>query len=157
MDGAIELDFAGGRFLFCLPVHAWIAVERGPTNPARRTREYPVSVFTIYDELSAGIGADPTTGEVSVLPGATVFWGDIQNILEQALAAGNAGEKDGDRFEVGVQLAARLVGEAMQPGKIASCVGTAWAVLHAAIKGIDLKKKPDDLTEENHSPSGVDR
>lgn len=142
MDGAIELEFAGGKFLFNLPAKAWLAVERGPVNPERRAREYPVSVFQIYDELSAGIAMNSETGQVFLVQGAVVFWGDIQSILENGLIAGNSGEKDGDRFEVGAQLASRLVSEAMSPGKMAECAATAWSVLHAAIKGVDLKKKP---------------
>jgi len=139
MDTAIERDFAGGRFTFYLPLPAILAVERGPVTPNLRVREYPVSLFQIYDDLGAGIGLD-TEGNPVLLPGARVFAGDIHNILERALVGGNAGERDGDQFEVDGKLALRLINETL-PANIEAYALLVWDILHATIKGVSLKKK----------------
>ncbi len=139
MDTAIERDFAGGRFTFYLPLSAVLAVEKGPLSPHLRVREYPVSMFQIYDELSAGIGVDGD-GNLVRLPGSRIFAGDLHNILEQALKAGKSGERDGESFEVDGKLANRLVNEQIQ-ASFESCAILAWDVLNATVKGIDLKKK----------------
>lgn len=152
MDTAIERDFAGGRFTFYLPLSAVLAVEKGPLSPHLRVREYPVSMFQIYDELSAGIGVDGD-GNLVRLPGSRIFAGDLHNILEQALKAGNSGERDGESFDVDGKLANRLVNELIQTS-FEACALLAWDVLNATIKGIDLKKKdPAPSDPANLSPS----
>lgn len=156
MDTAIERDFAGGRFTFYLPLSAVLAVEKGPLSPHLRVREYPVSMFQIYDELSAGIAMD-ADGNLVRLPGARIFAGDLHNILEQALKAGKSGERDGETFEVDGRLANRLVNEQIQ-ASFESCAILAWDVLNATIKGIDLKKKDPAPNEPvARSPSGEGR
>lgn len=106
MDTAIQRDFAGGRFTFFLTVPSILAIERGPVNPAHRVREYPVSLFEIYDELSAGVGINQVTQKPTLLPGLRVFYGDLHHILERALVDGASGDKDGETFKVDSQLAA---------------------------------------------------
>lgn len=139
MDTAIEREFAGGRFTFYLPLPAVLAVERGPVTPSLRSREYPVSLFQLYDDLSAGIVMDADGGLVRV-PGSSVFLGDLHNIIERALIGGNAGDKDGETFEVDAKLAARLVNENLLRN-FEGCALLAWDILHATIKGVSLKKK----------------
>jgi hypothetical protein len=140
IDG-IEREFAGGKFCFALPVPGILAIEKGPLTPALRSREYPISLFQLYDEISAGIGLDASGAPVR-LPGAHVFYGDLHNILEQALKGGNSGDRDGEQFEVGAQLAARLVNEHL-PTNIEGCTLLVWDILHATIKGVSLKKSPE--------------
>lgn len=141
MDSAIERDFAGGRFTFFLNVPGILAIERGPVTPAFRTREYPVSIFELYDEISLGIMLD-SEGNPRRAPGARLFYGDLHNILEQALKGGNSGHRDGETFDVGPQLAARLVNETL-PSSYEACMLLAWDILRAAITGVSLKKKAE--------------
>lgn len=143
MDTAIERDFAGGRFTFYLSLPAILAVERGPVTPNLRVREYPVSIFQVYDELGAGIGLDGV-GNPVLLPGARVFAGDIHNILERALTGGNSGDRDGDQFEVDGKLALRLINENLASNFEAYAL-LVWDILHATIKGVSLKKKEAPL------------
>lgn len=152
---AIERDFAGGRFYFELPGLSVIAVEKGPVTPGLRSREYPVSIFRIYDELSAGVGIDRNTSEAVLLPGANIFYGDLHNILERSLIGGGIGERDGETFEVKDKLATRLVNDYL-PRHIETCALLVWDILHATIKGIDLKKKQDETAVETQSPSQED-
>jgi len=153
MDTAIQREFAGGRFTFYLPLSAILAIEKGPITPTLRSREYPVSVFQIYDELSAGMGVDQS-GDLIRLPGARIFAGDLHNILEQALKAGKSGERDGDSFEVDGSLANRLVNEQIE-AHFEACAVLAWDVLHATIKGIDLKKKAEQVKPKRQRRSAA--
>ena len=139
MDTAIERDFAGGRFTFSLPLSGILAVEKGPVTPALRVREYPVSLFQIYDELSAGIALDPD-GNAVRLPGGRVYIGDVHNVLEQALRHGKRGERDGEAIEVDPSTANRLVNDTLAHN-FEACALLVWDILHATIKGVALKKK----------------
>jgi len=138
-DTAIERDFAGGRFTFYLNLPAVLAVEKGPVTPALRLREYPVSLFQIYDELAAGIRLGEN-GQLIRAPGGFIFAGDIHNILERALIGGKSGTKDGISFEVDGRTAAQLVNDFLMR-EYEACALLAWDILHSTIKGIDLKKK----------------
>lgn len=153
MDTAIEREFAGGRFTFYLPLPAVLAVEKGPVTPSLRVREYPVSVFQIYDELSVGIGLD-VDGKLVRLPGASIFIGDLHNIIERALVGGNAGEKDGEMFEVDAKLAARVVNENLMRN-VEGCSLLAWDILHSLIKGVDLKKKDEPVKPKRQRRSAA--
>jgi len=153
MDTAIEREFAGGRFTFYLPLPAVLAVEKGPVTPALRSREYPVSMFQLYDELSAGIAIDPD-GSLVRVPGGSIFAGDLHNIIERALIGGNAGEKDGDKFEVDTKLATRLVNENLLRN-FEGCALLAWDILHATIKGVSLKKKADPVKPKRQRRSAA--
>ncbi|WP_375187753.1 hypothetical protein [Sphingobium yanoikuyae] len=149
IETAIERDFAGGRFYFALNALAVIAVEKGPISPALRSREYPVSIFKLYNELSAGVGIDKQTEQAVMLPGANVFYGDLHHILERALICAGSGEKDGEEFKVEDRMASRLVNDYL-PRHIEACALLVWDILHSTIKGIDLKKKP--LAEVTETP-----
>jgi hypothetical protein len=153
IETAIERDFAGGRFWFALPVPAILAIERGPLTPSLRVREYPVSIFQLYDDLSEGIGIDRDTGSPTLLPGARIFYGDLHNVLERALISAGSGEKDGEEIKVEDKLASRMVADYL-PRHIEACAILVWDVMHATIKGVDLKKKADpDLTQDPPNPS----
>jgi len=153
IETAIERDFAGGRFWFALPVPAILAIERGPLTPSLRVREYPVSIFQLYDELSEGIGIDRDTGSPTLLPGARIFYGDLHNVLERALIGAGSGEKDGEDIKVEDKLASRMVADYL-PRQIEACALLVWDILHATIKGVDLKKKPEgDLAPAPLNPS----
>ncbi|GEM_PF-1947655 len=141
MSTAIQRQFAGGTFTFCLPLPGILAVESGPVTPALRKRTYPVSIFEIYDELSAGMGLD-AEGNITRYPGAKIFAGDIHNILEQALKAGKSGERDGEAIVVDSVLANRLVNDTLED-HFEACAILAWDILHSTIKGVALKKKDE--------------
>lgn len=154
MDTAIQRDFAGGRFTFYLPLTAILAVEKGPVTPSLRVREYPVSVFQIYDELSAGIGVDPD-GKITRYPGSSIFAGDIHTILEQALRAGGSGERDGEDIAVDPTTANRLVNDTLGHN-LEACALLAWDILHSTIKGVDVtppKKKAAPRKPRSPRPS----
>lgn len=139
MSTAIQREFAGGTFTFCLPLSGILAVESGPVTPTLRKRSYPVSIFEIYDELSAGMGLD-AEGNITRYPGANIFAGDIHNILEQALKAGKSGERDGLPVTVDSTVANRLVNDTLED-HFEACALLAWDILHSTIKGVSLKKK----------------
>jgi len=146
-DTAISLDFAGGKYRFWLPMPQVVAIERGPV--AHKHEGYPRSIFAMYDQIAAGLGmAD--SGAVYV-GGATALVGDIRNIILQGLIGGNNGLVDGEEMPVGPQTAGELVAEYVFPARpLTEAMHVAWSILHAAIHGIDLKKKA--AADETESP-----
>lgn len=137
-DTAVELDFAGGKYRFWLPLPQVIAVERGPA--AHKHEGYPRSIFAMYDAISGGLGISED-GPV-YMGGATALVGDIRNIIMQGLIGGNSGLVDGEKVDVGPQVAAQLVNDNVFPARpLIEGMHLAWAILSAAINGIALKKK----------------
>lgn len=138
-DTAVELDFAGGKFRFWLPLPQIFAIERGPL--AHKHEGYPRSVFAMYDAISSGIGIRQDGGTVYV-GGASALVGDVRNIILQGLIGGAGGVIDGDDIVVTPQIAAELVSQYVYPAdSLSQAMHLAWLILNAAINGIDLKKK----------------
>ena len=138
-DTAVELDFAGGRFRFWLPLPQIFAIERGPL--AHKHDGYPRSIFAMYDAISGGLGVSED-GPV-YMGGATALVGDIRNIILQGLIGGGGGSIDGDSIAVTPQIASELVSQYVYPADgLSQAMHLSWLILNAAINGISLKKKP---------------
>jgi len=139
MDTAIELDFADGRYRFWLPMPQVIQLERGPLNkPYPDT--YPKSIFTMFDQIGAGLGF---VGEQPVyVGGGSALASDISEIIRLGLIGGNNGTVNGEDFEVTPAIAGHLVRDYVYPARpMIEGLRLAWEILHAAISGVDLKKK----------------
>lgn len=143
MDTAVELDFADGRYRFWLALPHIIELERKTGNK---------SVFAIYDQLGAGLGLE---GENAVyLGGGAAMITDIRETIRLGLIGGNHAVVDGEQVEVGPIRARELVDLYTFPNRpIIEGAHIAWSILHAAITGIDLKKKADQESAESLSPS----
>ncbi|MBH0112709.1 hypothetical protein I5E68_07060 [Novosphingobium sp. YJ-S2-02] len=140
-DTAVDLDFAGGKYRFWLPMPQIVAIERGPA--AHRHEGYPRSIFTMYEQIGAGLAPTQDGGTV-FLGGGSALIGDVRNIILQGLIGGNHGMIDGEEQPVGPTTAARLIEEHVYPVRpISEAMALAWAILHSAIFGIDLKKKDE--------------
>lgn len=138
-DTAITLPFAGGEFCFWLPMPQIVAIERGPL--ANRHEDYPRSVFAMYDAISAGLGIGDD-GAVYV-GGAEALVGDVRNIILQGLIGGASGTIDGDEIKVTPTVAAELVKQYTYPyANLTETMHLAYLILNAAIRGVQLKKKP---------------
>ena len=143
MDTAVELDFADGRYRFWLALPHIIELERKTGNK---------SVFAIYDQLGAGLGLE---GDSAVyLGGGAAMITDIRETIRLGLIGGNNAVVDGQQVEVGPIRARELVDLYTFPNRpIIEGAHIAWSILHAAITGIDLKKKRDQESAESLSPS----
>ena len=145
MDTAVEKRFADGTYRFWLPLPHVIEIERKCGTRAPDGTVTPKSIFTIYDQLSGGLGVD---GDDPVyFGGGNALVADARAVIRAALAGGNHGVVDGEAVEVGPVRAGELVDAYTYPARpLIEAVHLAWHILHAAIHGIDVKKK-DELAE----------
>ena len=147
MHTAIDLDFAGQKFTFWLPLPRIIELERGGNAGKGK------SVFRMYDELGAGLGFAPDGAPVYI-SGGDARTEDMRNVIRLALMGGNS-DSNGD--DVGPQRAAQLVEDYVYPARpLVEGVALAWAILNAAINGVQVKKKEpsdDAPASESLTPS----
>jgi hypothetical protein len=138
-DTAIELDFADGRYRFWLPMPQIVQLERGPVNKPH-AEAYPKSVFLMFDQMGAGLGF---VGDAPVyVGGGSALATDIAETIRLALIGGNSGTVSGEHFEVTPTMAAQLVRDNTYPARpLIEGMRLAWEILHAAIAGVDVKKK----------------
>lgn len=142
MDTAVELAFADGTYRFWLALPHVVELERKAGNK---------SVFAIYDQVGAGLGLNDDAPVY--LGGGQAMVTDIRETIRLGLIGGNSGMVDGSEGEVGPQRARDLVDSYTYPNRpLIEGMHIAWAILHAAITGITLKKKaPAD--DETDSPN----
>lgn len=150
-DTAIELAFGPGRFRFWLSLPLVARIERNCGTP--RNGEFPAqpkSIFTIYDQLSGGLGLRDNAP--AYIGGGAAIINDVRQVLLAGLEGGNSGMVAGEEIEVGPIKADELLDDYLFPARpLIEGVHVAWAILDRAINGIDLKKKAD-LAVEDPSP-----
>lgn len=152
-DTAVDIEFAGGKYRFWLPMPQVTAIERGPA--AHKHEGYPRSILSMYDEIGAGLGL---AGDVPIyMGGGNALVGDVRNIILQGLIGGASGVIDGEEQPVGPNVAARLVEDFVFPARpLVEGMNIAWTILHAAITGIalDQKKSQDAPVGDKSSEKG---
>lgn len=146
MDTAIDLKFADGVYRFWLPWPQLLELERkcgySGTDGFRR----PKSVFQIFNEMGV-LGANAL---------------DVKETIRLGLIGGNQGLVDGSEITVGPLTAQQLVEDYVYPARpLDEAMQLAATILHAAIAGVDVKKKPEaktsaavteaDPSSQNHS------
>lgn len=143
MDTRVELDFADGSYEFWLPLPQAVELERKCGNK---------SLFAIYDGLSGGLGLQDEK-PVYLGSGAAMAT-EIREVIRLGLIGGGTGMVDGQPVEVGPQTARQLVDDYCYPARpMIEGAHLAWAILHAAITGISLKKKADPVKQAPRSRS----
>lgn len=147
-DTTAELAFGDGAYTFWLGLPQIIELERKTGNK---------SVFAIYDQLGAGLALSDDAP--MYLGGGSAMVTDIRETIRLGLIGGNSGLVDGEEVEVGPNRARELVETYVYPERpLVEGMHVAWAILHAAIHGITLKKKADPHDEaESQSPSAKDK
>jgi hypothetical protein len=145
-DTAIDLEFADGRYHFWLPLPQVVELERKTGD---------TSILVIEERLRGAIGVEETEGgepRFVFLGGGAAMVGDVRETLRLGLIGGGSGLVDGEEVEVGPNTARRLVDAYAYPARpLAEGVVLAWRILHAAIHGVQLKKKPEPVTPEQTS------
>lgn len=143
-DTAVDLDFADGHYRFWLALPHVVELERKCGGK---------SVFAMYDAMGAGLGM---AGDAPVyMGGSTASVTEIRETIRLGLIGGGTATVDGAEVEIGPRRAAELVDAYAFPARpLIEGLHVAWSILHAAIIGIDLKKKAPGAGEtENPSPS----
>ena len=143
MDTAVSLDFANGNYRFWLPLPQVFELERlgGVKLPDGSTRNK--SILTMFDELDQCLDRY-VDGSVVFVGGGPAIVNDINQIIRLGLIGGGGGMVSGEPVKISPLDAQRLVAEYSYPARpISECVGVAWAILHAAINGVHLKKKAE--------------
>lgn len=132
VDTAVDLKFADGEYHFALLLPQIFELERNCGGPDSDGVRKGKSVFQIYDELSAGLGL--SVDDVPVfMGGGRANAKDIREAIRLGLIGGGLTPID----------AKQLVDDYCFPVRpIAEGLGVAWAILRAAIEGVEVKKKP---------------
>lgn len=142
MDTSVELAFGDGRYLFALPWPQVFELERncGLVEPDGTKRGK--SIFQIYEEIGAGLGL--LGDEPVFVGGGKANARDIRETIRLGLIGGGAGDVAGEAVKVSPLDAARIVEAYCYPARpLSEALGVAWAILRAAIEGVELKKKPE--------------
>ncbi|MES2783606.1 MAG: GTA-gp10 family protein [Pseudomonadota bacterium] len=134
MDTAVDLKFADGEYRFWLPWPQVFELERKCGYVGHDGGRRPKSIFQIFNEM----------GELS----ANAL--DIKETIRLGLIGGNHGLVDGEEIKVGPLTAAQIVEEYVYPARpLDEAMQLAATILHAAIAGVDLKKKAVTEAEAN--------
>lgn len=136
-DTATDIKFGDGTYRAWLPLPHAVELERKCGLADRDGKVHPKSLFAIYEEIGGGFGAD-ADGNLVFLGGASVPVKNCNEVIRLGLIGGNAGP-DG---EVGPRRADELIELYGYPARpLSEVAATAWKILHAAIVGIEVKKK----------------
>jgi hypothetical protein len=136
-DTATDIQFGGETYRAWLPLPQAMELEHRCGLVDRDGKTHRKSLFAIYEEIGAGFAVDGA-GEIVFVGGATVPARDCNEVIRLGLIGGNNGP-DG---EIGPVRAGQLVDLYGYPSRpLSEVAATAWKILHAAIIGIDLKKK----------------
>jgi len=124
-ETAIDLDFGPGHYRFWLPMARIVEIERLCGDK---------SVLTIHDDLGGALGLD-ADGEPVFVGGGQGRIRDVYEVIRCAAIGGGTAPID----------AKRLVDEYVDGRPLAETLPVAWAILEAAVRGVRLKKKADDV------------
>lgn len=135
MDTRVDLAFADGKYSFWLPLPHAVELERKCGGK---------SIFAIYDGMASGLGM---RGEDPIyLGGSTAMVTEIRETIRLGLIGGNSAFIGGEEAEVGPNRARELVETYTFPHRpLIEGLNLAWSILHAAIVGIELKKKVEPV------------
>jgi len=130
---SVDLDFADGNYTFALPIQQVLELERKCGGK---------SIFRMYDEIGAGLGIN--AGDPVYMGGGDAMLTDVRETIRLGLIGGNSASVNGEEITVGPRAALQLVEGYTYPARpLVESQRIAWAILNAAIEGIELKKKAD--------------
>jgi hypothetical protein len=153
METATNLKFADGEYRFWLAWPQVLELERtcGFTMPdgSRRSK----SVFEMFRELDNCFGVDNEG-----YPAFTGFGNanalDIRETIRLGLIGGGEGMVGGEMVSVSPLKANQLIADYTYPARpMNECLGLAWAILYAAISGIQVKKKEPETVKPSKKRS----
>ena len=141
MDTKTDFAFGDGTYTFWLPLPQVIELQRRCALIDAEGRAHPKSILVIFEQINEAMGPDGE-GSALWLGGGSVLPQEANEVLRLGLLGGNSGMVDGEEIPVGPQLAKQLVDNYGYPARpLSEVMAHAWRVLHAAIVGIDVKKK----------------
>ncbi|TNE38303.1 MAG: hypothetical protein EP345_17475 [Sphingomonadales bacterium] len=147
MDTATEIGFADGAYRFWLPMPQILELERKCGGK---------SIFVMFDQIGSGLGLSEE--RPVYLGGGSAMVTDIREIIRLALIGGNSAMIDGEEKQVGPNAARQLVEDYIYPARpLVEALHLAWAILHAAINGIEVKKKAEPVKGKSRSSSPRDK
>lgn len=129
-DTAVTLQFGDGVYRFWLPMARIVEIERIAGR----------SVVQIYDDLGQALGLD-AEGSPRFLGGGNVRIAEIYEVIRCGAIGGDSREANGQTGHVSALDAKRLADGYVDGRPIAETAPVAWAILNAAILGVELPKK----------------
>lgn len=153
MDTKVSFAFGDGEYTFWLPMPQVIELQRKCGLIDNDGKLHPKSILTIFDQIQDGMGSDGE-GAVLWIGGGGVLPNEVNEVLRLGLIGGNNGMVDGAEIQVGPIRAKELVDLYGFPARpLSEVMAHAWRVLHAAIVGIDVKKKAEPKQARSRKPS----
>lgn len=150
------VQFGDGKYSLFLSLKHIIELERNCGVADRDGRLHPKSIYAIHEELGAGLGLNEETPVY--LGGGAARPSDIREVIRLALIGGNNGVLgSGEEIVVGPAKANNLCDDYLYPHRpMVEGQYIAWAVLNAAIVGVEVKKKAEHppVSDPNPSPEG---
>ena len=134
MHTRLTLDFGPGRYDFWLPMARIVEIERECGNK---------SILAMHDEMGHAMGIERETERQVFLGGGNGRIKDIYEVIRCAAIGGGTSPID----------AKRLADEYVDGRPLSETLPVAWAILDAAIRGVQLKKKAEAPEDESLSPS----
>lgn len=136
----IVLQFGDGRYRFFLPIKAEIEIERLCGG---------VPLGEIYDELSSSVLLNISTGDAVYSAGKRARRHHARHVIRLAAQYGGEAEIGGETVSISAIDATRLVENYVDGRTNDETVPVAWAILHATLTSVDLKK--NNAVAENTS------
>lgn len=137
-ETALTIEFGDARYRFWLPMARIVELERVCGDK---------SILTIEHEMSMALGAIPGMDDPVFLGGGSARIRDIYEVIRCAAIGGGQREANGQTTTVSALDAKRLADGYVDGRPIAETLPVAWAILNCAIRGVQLKKNIDNLTE----------
>lgn len=153
MDTKTTIRFGDGDYVAWLPLPQAIELERKCGSMDRNGKVTPKSLFEIYEEIGSGLGID-ADGEAVFIGGSTASASHINEVIRCGLIGGDEGPADqAGNTLVGPIRAMELISNYGYPSRpLSEVAATAWKILHAAIVGIDVKKKAEPVKPKPKRP-----
>lgn len=144
MDTAVDLKFADGEYHFALLLPQIFELERNCGGTDAEGFRRGKSIFQIYEEISAGLGLGIDDAPVFI-GGGKANAKDIRETIRLGLIGGGLSPID----------AKQLVDDYCFPVRpMTESLGVAWAILRAAIEGVEVKKKAEATAVSEADESG---
>jgi len=137
------VKWADGTYRLFLPLKQLLELERNCGATDRDGILRTKSVYAIHEECGQGLGFNSETGEPAYLGAGNAHAGDIREAMRLLLIGGDAGMVNGAEIAVGPLKANQLCEDYCYPARpLVEAQYLVWSALDAAIRGVQLKKKP---------------
>lgn len=148
METAITLDFGDGTYRFHLPMAQIVEIERLCGDK---------SIIAMYDEMGMALGIGREDGEPVFVGGGSARIRDVYEVIRCGAIGGRNVVRNGQTHVVSPLDAKQLADRYVDGRPLGETIPVAWAILNAAIMGVQVKKKVTPSPESDPGLSEKDK